>query len=210
LRNRTTAGLCSVAVALAITGAACRQDMHDQPKVEAYEAAEFFADGRGMREIPEGTIARGHLRNDELLYTGKTNGQLASEFPFPVTRDVLRQGQERYNIYCSPCHGATGMGNGMVVQRGYRPPPSFHSDLTRNRPVGHFVDVMTNGFGAMPDYRAQVSPRDRWAITAYIKALQLSQRATVADVPEDRREELGTPEGAAPQQAPPAPDGGGH
>jgi hypothetical protein len=177
-----------------VAGAACRQDMHDQPKIKAYREAEFFADRRGMRPIPENTVARGFLNDDDHLFTGKVNGQLTDEFPFEVTREVLQRGHDRFNIYCTPCHGQTGMGNGMVVQRGYRPPPSFHTDLIRKQPVGHWYDVMTNGFGAMPDYRAQVAPEDRWAIAAYIRALQLSQRATTADVPADRLSELNAPQ----------------
>jgi mono/diheme cytochrome c family protein len=197
----------AVAVCLAaLAGGGCRQDMHDQPKIKAYREAEFFADRRGLRPIPEGTVARGFLQDDEHLYTGKVGGQATNEFPFPVTREVLKRGQERFTIYCTPCHGQTGMGNGMVVQRGYRPPVSFHSDQVRNQPVGYYFDVMTNGFGAMPDYRAQVDPRDRWAIAAYIRALQLSQQATVDDVPADRRAELDNPGGAGQPPAAAAPE----
>jgi mono/diheme cytochrome c family protein len=191
---------------LALTAGACRQDMHDQPKVEAYEASDFFADGQGMRPVPENTVARGLAFEDELLHTGSVNGQPSTEMPFPATREVLERGRERFTIYCTPCHGQTGLGNGMVVQRGYRPPTSFHTEPLRSRPIGHYFDVMTNGFGAMPDYRAQVTPEDRWAIAAYIRALQLSQGATIADVPEDRRQQLQGAGQAAPP--PPAPEGG--
>jgi len=184
-----------VVVALALAaGAACRQDMHDQPKLKAYGASDFFADGRAMRPIPEHAVARGYLEEDELLYTGKVNGELADQFPFPITRQVLDRGRERFNIYCSPCHGTSGLGNGMVVQRGFKPPQSYHADAVRNQPAGFYFDVMTNGFGAMPDYRAQVAPEDRWAIAAYIRALQLSQHATVDDVPADKRALLDNPE----------------
>jgi mono/diheme cytochrome c family protein len=179
---------------VAIAAAGCRQDMHDTPRVEAYEATDAFPDGSGNRTPVEGTVARGHLDDDELLYTGKVDGQLADEFPFPVTKAVLERGQERFNIYCSPCHGRTGMGNGMIVSRGLRPPPSYHDEKLRTQSVGHFFDVMTNGFGAMQDYRAQVSVQDRWAIAAYIRALQLSQHATVDDVPADKRSELDAPQ----------------
>jgi cytochrome c len=172
--------------------------MHDQPKLEAYETSDFFADGRAMRAIPEGTVARGQLNDDELLYTGKVNGQVSNEMPFPASREVLQRGRERFNVYCTPCHGITGMGNGMVVQRGYRPPPSLHAEAQRSRPLGHYFDVMTNGFGAMPDYRAQIEPRDRWAIAAYLRALQLSQRANVEDVPAEHRPELDHPAAAKP------------
>jgi hypothetical protein len=184
---------------LLFAGAACRQDMHDQPKIKAYREAEFFPDRRGARPIPEGTIPRGFLHEDEHLYTGKVNGQFTDEFPFQVTRAVLERGRDRFTIYCTPCHGQTGMGNGMVVQRGFRPPPTFHSDQIRKQAVGYWFDVMTNGFGAMPDYRAQVSPEDRWAVAAYIRALQLSQHATTADVPQDRLPELNSPAKQGPE-----------
>jgi mono/diheme cytochrome c family protein len=183
-----------IVAVIAIAAGGCRQDMHDTPRVEAYEATDAFPDGSGNRTPVEGTVARGHLDEDELLYTGKVDGQLADEFPFPVTKAVLERGQERFNIYCSPCHGRTGMGNGMIVSRGLRPPPSYHDEKLRTQPVGHFFDVMTNGFGAMQDYRAQVGVQDRWAIAAYIRALQLSQHATVDDVPADKRSELDAPQ----------------
>jgi Cytochrome C oxidase, cbb3-type, subunit III len=183
-------------LAAALAGTACRQDMHNAPRVDPYEATDAFADGRPGRQLVEGTVARGHLNDDELLYTGKMNGQLVDEFPFPVTRAVLERGHERFNIYCSPCHGRTAMGNGMIAQRGLRPPPSFHEDKIRSQPVGYYFDVMTNGFGAMQDYSAQVEVTDRWAIAAYIRALQYSQRATLGDVPADKRAELDAPETA--------------
>jgi mono/diheme cytochrome c family protein len=196
-------------VLLPMAGAACRQDMHDQPKVTAYRESDFFGDRRGMRPIPEGTVARGFLQDDDLLFTGKVNGQPVDEFPFQVTKAVLDRGHERFNIYCSPCHGRTGLGNGMVVQRGYKPPPSFHDERIRTQAVGYYYDVMTNGFGAMPDYRAQVAPEDRWAIASYIRALQYSQRATVNDVPEANRASLDNP-GAAHAAAPAGHGGGSH
>lgn len=184
--------------------------MHDAPRIESYEATDAFQDGVGNRKPPEGTVARGFLNDDELLTTGKIGGQPADLFPFPVTKEVLLRGRERYNAFCSPCHGQTGMGNGMVVQRGLKPPPSFHEDRLRSQPAGYYVDVMTNGFGAMQDYRAAVSPRDRWAISGYIRALQYAQRASLADVPEGHRSELDAPE-SVEQQAKPAPShGGGH
>jgi mono/diheme cytochrome c family protein len=162
---------------------ACRQDMHNQPKYRGLRPSAFFADGSSARPLVEGTVARGTLQEDEAFFTGKVNKVDVKELPFPVDEHVLNRGQERFNIYCTPCHGRTGSGNGMVVQRGYRPPPSFHSERLRLADAGHFFDVMTNGFGAMPDYRVQVTARDRWAIVAYIRALQLSQHATAADVP---------------------------
>jgi mono/diheme cytochrome c family protein len=166
---------------------ACRQDMHDQPKYIPLRESTFFGDDRSARVPVEGTVARGELHDDTLLYTGKVNGADAVVFPFAVDATVMARGQERFNIYCSPCHGRTGDGDGMVVRRGYRRPPSYHDERLRDAPVGHFFDVITNGFGAMPDYAAQIRPEDRWAIAAYIRALQLSEHATIADVPADRR-----------------------
>ncbi|MEO7270717.1 MAG: cytochrome c [Vicinamibacterales bacterium] len=172
---------------LAIAGAAlltaCRQDMHNQPKYRGLRASSFFADGSSARPLIEGTVARGTLQTDEAFFTGKNGTTMVSELPFPVDAAVLDRGEERFNIYCTPCHGRTGAGDGIVVQRGYRQPPSFHIDRLKTVEIGHYFDVMTNGFGAMPDYRSQVTPRDRWNIAAYIRALQLSQHATTADVP---------------------------
>jgi mono/diheme cytochrome c family protein len=156
--------------------------MHDQPKYIPYRRATFFADQRSERTPVEGTIARGHLNEDSLLETGKDGDADATVFPFAIDEMTMSRGRERFEIYCSPCHGRTGDGNGMVVQRGYRHPPSFHIDRLRQAPPGHIVDVITNGFGAMPDYRVEVRPGDRWAITAYIRALQLSQHAAAADL----------------------------
>ena len=183
-----TSGLSSLIAAFVLLAAgACRQDMHDQPKFTPLRESTFFADGLSARVPVEGTVARGQLREDTLLYTGKIGGENASVFPFPVDERVMARGQERYDIFCAPCHARTGDGDGMVVQRGYRQPPSLHIDRLRAVPVGHFIDVIANGFGAMPDYSAQVRAEDRWAIAAYIRALQLSQHATLADVPTDRR-----------------------
>ena len=166
--------------------------MHDQPKYVPLRQSSFFGDDRSARPIVPGTVARGRLNDDVLLYTGKVNagGADADIFPFAVTADTLARGQERFNIYCSPCHGRTGQGDGMVVRRGYRRPPSYHQDRLRSAPVGHFFDVITNGFGAMPDYAAQITAEDRWAIVAYVRALQLSEHATVNDVPAVEREKL--------------------
>jgi mono/diheme cytochrome c family protein len=184
-----------IAVCAAVAG--CRQDMHDAPRYEPLEASTFFDDGRGSRTLVANTVARGTLREDEHLYAGKRNGELTDMFPMPVTADVMARGRERFNAFCSPCHGRTGQGNGMVVQRGFRAPPSYHDERLRTAPVGYYFDVMTHGFGAMPDYAAQVPVADRWAIAAYIRALQLSQRATIDDVQVERRAELDAP--AAPQ-----------
>lgn len=187
-RNRkTSAWLLAGCLALGLLAVGCQQQMANQPRYDPLEASDFFADGRSARPLVEGTVARGQLRLDEHFYTGKINGQLATTFPFPVTAEVLDRGQERFNIYCTPCHDRLGTGLGMVVRRGYRQPPSYHIERLRNAPVGHFFDVMTRGFGAMPDYAAQIPPRDRWAIVAYIRALQLSQSATLDDVPPQQR-----------------------
>jgi mono/diheme cytochrome c family protein len=159
-----------------VFAAGCRQDMHDQPKYEPLEASELFRDGQSARPLVDGTVARGQLRDDEHLYTGKVNGQPATTFPFAISHEIMDRGQERYDIYCAPCHDRAGTGLGMIVRRGYRQPESFHTDRLRQAAPGHFYDVITNGFGAMPDYRAQVRPEDRWAIAAYIRALQLSQK----------------------------------
>ena len=170
--------------------AGCRQDMHDQPKYIPLRESSFFSDSRSARPVVEGTVARGHLRDDELTYTGKVDGKDAAVFPMAVDARVMARGRERFDIYCSPCHGRTGQGDGMVVLRGYRRPPSFHQDRLRDAPVGHFFDVMTNGFGAMASYASRVPPADRWAIAAYIRALQLSQHAVLSDAPADVRRRL--------------------
>ena len=194
-RSRTSSAVFAFSALLVVIGIAvvttgCRRDMHDQPKYIPLRASTFFPDDRSARPLVEGTVARGHLDEDTLLETGKIGNDDATVFPFAVDLQVLERGRERYNIYCSPCHGRTGAGDGMIVRRGFRRPPSYHDDRLRNAPVGHFVDVMTNGFGAMADYRQLVEPRDRWAITAYIRALQLSEHATLADVPSEERGRL--------------------
>jgi len=180
------------AVALVLLGSvACRQDMQDQPKYIPLRPSGFFADGRSARPQPEGTIARGHLNDDALFYTGKgADGKFADLFPFPVTKEVFERGQNRFNVYCSPCHSRLGDGDGMIPRRGFRRPPSYYTGQLRQQPAGYFFDVMTNGFGAMQGYAAQVSPRDRWAIVAYIRALQLSRNATLSDVPPEARAQL--------------------
>jgi hypothetical protein len=171
----------TVLLLLALSG--CRQDMQDQPRYKPLRISHFFSDERSSRPLVPGTVARGYLKEDTYFYTGFVGKDPGNEMPFPVTREVLERGRERYNIYCAPCHSRTGDGNGMIVQRGYRRPPSYHIDRLRQAPLGHFFDVITNGFGAMPDYDAQVQPADRWAIIAYIRALQLSQDAPTSVVP---------------------------
>jgi mono/diheme cytochrome c family protein len=191
----------AAALVLAALVSGCRNDMHDQPKYKGQRASQFFADGRSERPLVPGTVARGHLDADEQLYTGKLDGQPVTTFPAPVTRAALDRGHERYNIYCTPCHDRVGNGNGMIVERGYRRPPSLHIDRLRDAPVGHFFDVITNGFGAMPDYAAQIPVEDRWAIVAYIRALELSQHATLADVPPAEQAKLAQTSPEAPTAA---------
>ncbi len=193
-----------LSTALLLALCACRQEMYDQPRYKPLGKSDFFADARQSRPLVEGTVARGMLREDARFYTGKTGAALVSEFPLPVTRPLLERGRQRYDIFCAPCHDRTGAGNGMVVQRGYRPPPSFHIDRLRLQAVGYFFDVITNGLGAMPDYAAQIPPEDRWAIVAYVRALQLSQDARVADVPPGDRAKLDRPAAASPDPASPA------
>src|SRR3954451_383117 len=177
-------------VILAFLVAGCRRGMVDQQKVKPLAENTFFADGRGSRMPPAHTVARGELRDDEQLYTGKIGKELAGTFPMPVTRDLLRRGEERFNIDCAVCHGASGAGDGMIVRRGFPQPPSFHDDRLRNAPVGHFVDVNTNGYGVMYPYASRVRTEARWAIAAYIRALQLSQHAAPGDVDPAHAREL--------------------
>ncbi|HXZ79818.1 MAG TPA: cytochrome c [Terriglobales bacterium] len=188
-------------VLLVLVLAGCRLDMQIQPKVTPLRQSDFFADGRGSRPLVPGTVARGELRDDTYFYTGMVGKDPGTEMPFAVTREVLDRGQERFNIYCSPCHSRVGDGNGIIVQRGYRRPPSYYDPKLLNAPIGHFYDVMTNGFGAMPDYSAQVAPRDRWAIAAYIRALQLSQHAPASAVPAGTAMPAPTGEGAGADAA---------
>ncbi len=170
--------------------AACRRDMADQAHHEPLEASSFFADGAASRPLPAHTVPRGQLRDDEQFFTGRVAGQLVTTFPAPVSTAQIARGRERYDIYCAVCHGRTGEGQGMIVQRGFPPPPSLHLDRLREAPVGHFYEVITNGFGVMYSYAARVEPADRWAIAAYIRALQLSQHAALADVAPEQRAKL--------------------
>lgn len=181
---------CVLALSLLCATTGCRQDMHDQPKYESLEASTFFPDGRASRPLVPGTVARGQLREDTHLYEGKVAGKPADTFPFPIDLKTMERGQQRYNIYCSPCHDRVGNGDGMVVRRGFRRPPSYHIERLRQAPPGYLYDVITNGFGAMQDYAAQIPVRDRWAIVAYVRALQLSQNARLNDVPETDRQNL--------------------
>lgn len=174
-RLRTVAGLSAMASVLVLAG--CRQDMHDQPKFYPQRGTTLFADGRSARPQVEDTVARSQGDQDSYFYTGLQGGKEGDGLPVPLTMATMERGQERYNIYCTPCHSRVGNGAGMIVQRGYRPAGNFHEDRLRTAPLGHFFSVMTNGYGAMPDYAAQLTPQDRWAVAAYIRALQLSQNA---------------------------------
>ncbi len=185
-------------LALAIVG--CRQDMHNQPRYKPLAGTDFFGDGRSARPAIAGTVPRGRsslgapdpafLRIDQARYTGKIENDDVDYFPFAITRADLERGQERFNIYCSPCHSRIGDGNGMVVRRGFRQAASYHTEKLMKAPVGHFFDVMTNGFGAMPSYASRVEPDDRWRIAAYIRVLQFSQFAPLDVVPAEMRGEL--------------------
>ncbi len=182
LRNISPLGLLAV---LALAG--CRQDMQDQPRFKPLAESDFYSDLRSARPPVDGTVARGQLHEDTYFYSGKLGNNPGDYMPFPVTDDVLARGRERFNIYCAPCHSRLGDGNGMIVQRGFRAPPSYHTERLRKAPLGYFFDVMTNGFGAMPEYASQIPARDRWTIVAYIRALQLSQEATMSDVPSGQK-----------------------
>jgi mono/diheme cytochrome c family protein len=209
----------SVGVVLFLALAGCRNDMHDQPRYKPLAASEFFSDHRAARPQVDGTVARGHLRIDEARYTGKIGGEDIDQFPIAITKADIEWGQSRFNIYCTPCHGRLGDGNGMVVLRGYRQAATYYSDKLMKAPVGHFFDVITNGFGAMPSYASRLDPDDRWRVIAYIRALQLSESAKLTDVPADKRQDLPVepaprgiaPAGAAapgtPPAAAPAPQG---
>ncbi|MBI5030841.1 MAG: cytochrome c [Chloroflexi bacterium] len=169
------------------------QKMGVAPRYDPLTPSEFFANGQSAQQPAANTVARGHMEDDPLLFSGTQNGQPSTVFPFQITVDVLKRGQDRFNIYCAPCHDATGYGNGMVVQRGFSKPPSLHDDRLRRAPVGHFFDVITNGLGTMPSYASQIPARDRWAIIAYIRALQLSQNVNVNDLSPDDKSKIGAP-----------------
>ena len=170
--------------ALLLLTSACRLDMHVQPRENPLSRNDFFPDQRSARPPVEGAVARGQLHEDAYFYTGKVGNNPGEMMPFPVTKEVLDRGRERYNIFCAPCHSRVGDGKGFVPSRGFsRQPPSFHEVRLEKVPVGYFYDVITNGFGIMPDYASQIPPQDRWNIVAYVRALQLSQNATMADVP---------------------------
>jgi mono/diheme cytochrome c family protein len=172
--------------------AGCHRDMRDQPRFEPYEETEFFRDGMSARTPIAGTVAVGKLEEDGAFFTGKQDGKLVDELPVELTAKLLERGRDRYTIFCTMCHGQWGGGDGMIVQRGLRAPPTFHSERLRNVPIGHFFDVITHGFGAMPSYAVQIKPEDRWAIAAYLRALQRSQTAKPEDLPDAERRKLET------------------
>ena len=201
-------GKTALAVIALVALVSCRQKMANQARYDPLEPSDFFADGMSARPRLANTVARGEVGGDPYLETGKINGQLGDGFPFAVTEAVMDRGQERFNIYCAQCHGRLGDGNGMIPSRGFRRPPSFHTLTLRNARAGHLFDVMTNGFGSMPPYKTMIPPQDRWAIAAYIRALQLSQSATMNDVPAEQRASVGVPVAAEAGGAP--PHGGGH
>jgi len=179
-----------IAAGFVLLAGGCRQDMHNQPKYVTYRSSEFFRDGLSERQPVVGTVARGDLRADAYFYTGKNGTKEGDQFPFPITMQVMARGRERYDIYCSPCHSRVGDGNGMIVKRGYRQAANFHLPRYLSQPVGHYYDVISHGWGAMPDYAAQIEPADRWAIAAYIRALQYARNATMAEVPADQRSQM--------------------
>ena len=187
---KTNSAFIPAVLLLAMASVACRDDMHNQPKYKPLRASDFFGDRRSARPAIEDTVARGYLRIDEARYTGKVAGTDVDYFPWKMTKDDMVLGEYRFNIYCSPCHSRIGDGNGMVVRRGFRQAASYHTDKLIKAPVGHFFDVMTNGFGAMPSYASRVEPDDRWRIAAYIRVLQLSENARIDDVPPDQRAAL--------------------
>lgn len=183
--SRSAAGTVArlaLAMALLATAGGCRQDMHDQPKYQPFERNDFFADQRASRPILPGTVARDHLAENTAVHLGERDGTLVQEVPFAIDRALLARGRERYDIFCSPCHDRVGSGNGMIVQRGYKQPTSFHTERLRLTPDGYIFQAITNGFGVMPSYAVQIPVEDRWAIVAYVRALQLSQSVKVSDL----------------------------
>lgn len=168
----------------------CDNEMRNQAKYQPLEKSDFFENGMASRPLVEGTVARGHLKEDDHLYTGKVDGKHVTTFPFEINEEVLKRGQQRYNIYCAVCHDGLGYGQGMVVRRGFKQPTSFHDQRLIDAPHGYYFDVITNGFGVMNDYATQIKAYDRWAIISYIRALQLSQNAQLADAPAEEAEKL--------------------
>lgn len=206
-RLRTRLAFVPVAVLLAVlalgaTGCQLRTKMYDQAKYEPYERSELFDDGAAARPFPDGTVARGRLNADRVLHTGMLpSGEFVVDNPLDVTPELLARGRERFDVFCSVCHGRTGAGDGMVVQRGYRVPASYHQQRLRTMPDGYFFDVITRGFGQMPSYATMVPVEDRWAIVAYVRALQLAHNARLAELPPEVRERAETALAAAERAA---------
>jgi mono/diheme cytochrome c family protein len=191
-----------------LAAAGCRNDMQDQPRYEVNAPSRFFADGRADRPLVPGVVAAGSVHDDPVYELGSVDGRPAVDIPVPVTRDLLLRGRQRYDIYCAPCHSRVGDGDGMIVQRGFRRPPSFHVDRLRAAPAGSFYEAITQGFGVMPSYAAQIPIDDRWAIVAYVRALQLSQMAPASDVPPGELAKLDA--GETPDASPANERRGGH
>lgn len=188
-RHGMTPWLALAVAALALVASGCRQNMHNQNKAKPFRASSVFANGASVRPLPAHTVARGDLRADRAYYTGiGADGQPVQRLPIPVDRALLERGRQRYDIFCAPCHDRLGNGRGMIVRRGYKQPPSFHEERLVSSTVGYFFNVSTDGFGVMPSYASQVPVEDRWAIAAYIRALQLAQNARLEDLPESRRQ----------------------
>lgn len=182
--------LCLSVLVIAACGLGCRRDMFRQPRGDPLATSDFFSDGAASRPLPAHTVARGFLNEDGPFYRGMVGTNLVTQLPFPVTHALLERGRDRFDIYCSECHGRTGEGNGMIVQRGFPAPPSYHQDRLQAAPIGHFFNVITHGYGVMYSFASRLEPADRWAIAAYIRALQLSRAAKLADVPEAQRAAL--------------------
>ena len=191
---------CVAVCLLFLAGCSLKQDMAEQPKNRPLSPSDFFTDGRSERPLPENTVARGSLANDALFVPKESNA-----FPLPINEELLERGENRFKIFCTPCHGLQGDGNGMIAVRGMKHPPTYHQDRLRQVPNGYLYDVITNGFGVMLNYSAQIPPRDRWAIVAYIRALQLSRNAKIAELPADLRERVMHP--AQKKESPAAPGG---
>ena len=204
MRAETRTALRAAAlIGAVLLWAGCRQDMHNQPRYKPLAASDLFPDGRSARPLVPGTVPRGHLREDDAFYTGSTEGAFVNRIPVEITRELLDRGHQRFDIYCSPCHGRTGDGRGMVVRRGFPEAASFHTDRLRNVEPGYLFDVITRGFGRMPDYATQIEPRDRWAVVAYVRALQLSEHVPASDLSPEEQEMVRR--GArVPTQLPPA------
>ena len=199
--SRRCQSFCLLAVFVALFAVGCRQDMHDQPKLQALEASTFFENGMASRAIPAGTVPWGHLREDTHLYEGKdANGEFVDALPvlldddgnnrLALTHELVERGQTRFEIYCSVCHDSTGGGRGMIVRRGFKQPQPLYEQRLKDMPAGYFFDVITAGFGLMSSYKSQIPVEDRWAIVAYIRALQLSQTSVLAELPQGLQSEF--------------------